>query len=322
MLLCKCSAYVLGTYVRTCAIDRLVDDFLGSYQQSTKQIVSLGAGSDTRFFRLKQKYPSVPLLYHEFDFPTNTAAKIKQMRMPPFVHSVKVLCNVDLISAGAIVPTDVAENESIQFHADHSNYRLHPLDLRTLSRPSRNLSQIEQEFSQYGISRDVSTLLLSECCLIYLPPDDADSVLSYFTSAFGPSTPVGVIMYEPIRPHDAFGRTMVSNLTARGIHLQTLNAHDSLATQKERLRRHGFGSTRGSEAEGAEAADIDFIWQHWIEEPEKERVESLEWMDEVEEWRLLARHYCVSWAWKGDLDHVKTPVFEKWARLPVQGEEG
>lgn len=212
-------------------------------------------------------------------------------------------------------------DESLVFHAGNAHYHLHPLDLRTLSRRRRDRSEVEQDLSRLGISADVPTLLLSECCLIYLPPEDADSVLSFFTSAFHPETPLGVIIYEPIRPHDAFGRTMVANLTARGIHLQTLNAHDSLVAQKERLKKHGFGSRQGSDGAGAAAADVDFIWQTWIEDREKQRVENLEWMDEVEEWRLLARHYCVAWGWKADVDHVDDSVFEDWAHLPAQDEE-
>lgn len=43
----------IGTYVRTSAIDRLVEGFLRSGGNALKkQIVSVGAGSDTRFWRL------------------------------------------------------------------------------------------------------------------------------------------------------------------------------------------------------------------------------------------------------------------------------
>lgn len=311
----------LGTYVRTTAIDRLVDAFLGSDRRSTRQIISLGAGTDTRFFRLKEKYPDVSLFYHEFDFPTITAAKIRQMQMPPFVHGVRGLCGIDLLSNSTTVSNDDAGHDAFVIQSGVFHYHLHPLDLRTLSQPRRSQEKIEQEFSQLGISVDVPTLLLSECCLIYLPPEDADLVLSYFTSAFQPTTPIGAIIYEPIRPHDAFGRTMVTNLTARGIHLQTLNAHDSLAAQKKRLRKHGFGKTTEIGVEAAEAADVDFIWRAWIEEREKERVEGLEWMDEVEEWRLLARHYCVAWGWKEVLEDARDSVFETWTHLAVQKED-
>ena len=244
------------------------------------------------------------------------------MQMPPFRQSAKTNCDINLTPECTGFLTDDAGNQSLHLTAGHSAYHLHPLDLRSLARPRRNQSQIEQDFSRLQISTDIPTLVLSECCLIYLPPEDADSVLSHFTLPFHLTTPVGVIIYEPIRPHDPFGRTMVSNLTARGIHLQTLNAHDTLGAQKKRLRKHGLGSTKGSEAGGgAEAADVDFIWQTWIEETEKERVENLEWMDEVEEWRLLAKHYCVAWGWKETSNHPGNAVFEKWALLPVQDEE-
>ena len=50
---------------------------------------------------------------------------------------------------------------------------------------------------------------------------------------------------------------------------------------------------------GTGAADISFVYAHWLSSSEKERVEALEWMDEVEEFELLSRHYCVAWGWRG-----------------------
>jgi [phosphatase 2A protein]-leucine-carboxy methyltransferase len=247
------------------------------------------------------------------------------MKTPVLAQSLQNLCSIDVLSDSTTSSDTNIGTGNLLLRAHNSTYHLHALDLRDITRRGRHRHQVEQDFNQMGVPLNIPTLILSECCLIYLPPEDADSVLPYFAEAFQPLTSIGVIIYEPIRPHDAFGRTMVSNLTARGIHLQTLNAHDSLATQKERLRKHGLGSTEGREAQGAaaggaEAADIDFIWQAWIKESEKERVENLEWMDEVEEWRLLARHYCVAWGWKEGSDQVKDSVFDTWTRLPVQDE--
>jgi hypothetical protein len=42
-----------GTYVRTRSIDRLIESVLQSNNSGTTQIVSLGAGTDTRFFNLQ-----------------------------------------------------------------------------------------------------------------------------------------------------------------------------------------------------------------------------------------------------------------------------
>ncbi|EEP82338.1 conserved hypothetical protein [Uncinocarpus reesii 1704] len=108
---------------------------------------------------------------------------------------------------------------------------------------------------------------------------------------------------------------MISNLAARGIQLQTLNQYATLGLQRDRLRNAGFTSAQG-------AADIDFIWEKWIGEEEKERVGGLEMLDEIEEWRLLARHYCVAWGWRGGEDAGEGgSEFEAWRGLKEEQNE-
>jgi hypothetical protein len=34
------------------------------------------------------------------------------------------------------------------------------------------------------------------------------------------------------------------------------------------------------------------------------RISQLQLLDELEEWRLLAAHYCVAWAWKCNIDNA------------------
>ncbi|KAG5460048.1 MAG: S-adenosyl-L-methionine-dependent methyltransferase [Olpidium bornovanus] len=65
-----------GTYCRTAAIDLLVERFLGSSgaDNAPKQIVSLGAGSDSRFLLLKAENRA-PSKYFEIDFLEVTAKK-------------------------------------------------------------------------------------------------------------------------------------------------------------------------------------------------------------------------------------------------------
>jgi [phosphatase 2A protein]-leucine-carboxy methyltransferase len=48
---------------------------------------------------------------------------------------------------------------------------------------------------------------------------------------------------------------------------------------------------------GQGAVDVDFIWENWVEEQEKERVTRVEELDEVE-WGMLAMHYCAAWGWR------------------------
>ncbi|OAG36508.1 hypothetical protein AYO21_09315 [Fonsecaea monophora] len=268
-----------GTYVRTMSIDRIVDTFLSSAGEGRKQIISLGAGSDTRYFRLRQKRRKGDVVYHELDFEANTRRKITQLRSPSFEAAAKQLAEVDTRGADVQVSHDAAALVS-------SDYLVHPQDLRYLPQKEGLLT---------GMDITLPTLIISECCLVYLPPEGADAVLNYFSKLFPETTPLAIAIYEPIRPHDPFGKTMVSNLMGRGIQLQTLEKYAGLEEQRRRLRTFGYGEGSGG---GAQAADIDFIWQRWITLEEKERVEGLEWMDEVEEFVLLAKHYCICWGWK------------------------
>jgi [phosphatase 2A protein]-leucine-carboxy methyltransferase len=52
------------------------------------------------------------------------------------------------------------------------------------------------------IDATTPTLLISECCLIYLSPEQADGVLEYFTKFFSADVPLAMAIYEPIRPDD------------------------------------------------------------------------------------------------------------------------
>ncbi|KAL8816102.1 MAG: hypothetical protein Q9223_004842, partial [Gallowayella weberi] len=228
------------TYVRTKAIDDLVHRFLSSSSSSPtsqrKQIISLGAGSDTRFFRLQsQSPPYQPFLYHELDFPTNTAQKI-----------TTITSSLDLLNLIPGRELTISDNGSALASAP---YHIHPVDLRTLSATSAPPAPFK------NIDPTLPTLIISECCLIYLTPALADSTATYFTQTlFPPTTPLGLILYEPINPHSAFGKVMVRNLATRGIVLQTLHKYDSLEAQRVRLREYGL---RG----GQDAKTVDEIWE-------------------------------------------------------------
>lgn len=283
-----------GTYVRTSAIDRLVDNFLASaIDASTSnasaaplaQLISLGAGSDTRFFRLSDTRRQ-SILYHELDFLDNVRDKLSSISSTPKLLSM-------------LPPHTISSDKS---SLQSPTYNLNSLDLRDLASSSPP--------SIPNLSPSLPTLLISECCLCYLAPQTTSSILSHFTTLI-PSASLAIILYEPIRPYDSFGKTMLTNLASRGIQLQTVRRYYSLAAQRSRLRSAGFASGQG-------AADVEQIYysEEWVAEAERERVERLEWLDEVEEWKLLASHYCVAWGWRDGED--KAVFGEAWKR--VSGE--
>ncbi|KAI9870501.1 MAG: hypothetical protein M1830_004150 [Pleopsidium flavum] len=287
-----------GTYVRTTAIDTLVNEFIATNPSEKKQIVSLGAGSDTRFFRLMTRQPRPSLVYHELDFSSNTHHKITAIQRSP-----------DLTSC--IKPPHLFSDNDTALHSP--TFNIHPIDLRDLHSSADGQSQ---PVSLKNIDATLPSLLISECCLIYLPPSAAEEVVRYFSSfVFPPTTPLALLLYEPINPHDSFGKVMVSNLASRGIVLQTLHKYSSFGAQKERLRILGFTSEQ-------RVADVDYIWENWVSEEEKERVAGLEMLDEVEEWRMLARHYCVAWGSReGNSEEAQGGgVWEQWKGLRSQSE--
>jgi [phosphatase 2A protein]-leucine-carboxy methyltransferase len=88
--------------------------------------------------------------------------------------------------------------------------------------------------------------------------------------------------------------------------LKTLTAYPTLDKQSTRLKECGFVT-------GQNAVDIDFAHDYWMGRDELRRISRLEMLDEMEEWRLLARHYCLAWGWtKGEGSELSSDVFETW----------
>lgn len=71
----------IGTFLRCQAIDNLVDGFLRQGENSQKQIISLGAGSDSRYWRLHCDARKRPKLRHyvELDFKELTMSKVEKI---------------------------------------------------------------------------------------------------------------------------------------------------------------------------------------------------------------------------------------------------
>ncbi|KAI0478569.1 S-adenosyl-L-methionine-dependent methyltransferase [Xylariaceae sp. FL0804] len=280
-------AAVVGTYTRTAALDRLIDGFLaggsaGSAGRSERQIVSLGAGTDTRSFKLLSRPGQSGLVYHEVDFPAVTSRKLRITKSAPSLSAVMT------------GTTDQVVNQTGSWSAHRlqngCQYWCHGLDLRDLSG--------DDPAPLSGLRTDIPTVLISECCLCYLQVPEAKKVVEYFVDRI-PN--LSLIVYEPTNPEDPFGRQMVSNLAARNIRMPTLEEYSDTSKQERRLQAAGFDRTR--------SMTIEKIWEQWISAHEQERVNRLEGLDEVEEWSLLADHYVVVWGWRGE-------GFEAW------GEEG
>jgi [phosphatase 2A protein]-leucine-carboxy methyltransferase len=92
--------------------------------------------------------------------------------------------------------------------------------------------------------------------------------------------------------------------------LKTLSAYPTLQKQTLRLKDCGFTS-------GQDAIDINIAHDRWMGKDELGRIAKLELLDEMEEWQLLAAHYCITWGWKiargRDTSHGS--AFDEWANI-------
>ena len=56
------------------------------------------------------------------------------------------------------------------------------------------------------------TLVMTECLLVYLKPDESAKILQWISDTFNEAPFLGLINYEMIEPNDPFGETMIQNL--------------------------------------------------------------------------------------------------------------
>lgn len=74
---------------------------------------------------------------------------------------------------------------------------------------------MSDKLNQTGVDPSIPTLLLSECVLVYLKPEESRSILTFFKDHF--KGDLAFLNYEMINPNDPFGRTMLENLEVRGL---------------------------------------------------------------------------------------------------------
>ncbi|KAF9030674.1 leucine carboxyl methyltransferase [Hymenopellis radicata] len=201
----------IGTYVRTVAIDDLVAQWLAlSREDGTQcQIVSLGAGSDSRFWRIavciliNWEHNSHLAKYIEIDFPEITSKKAMTIRKSKPLGSVLGDPAKIQVSGGGT-------------GLKSPRYNLIPADLRRP--PQETLASILFEGLEPLLSSSRPTLLLFECVLAYMSPDSSNALLTWFRQQFSDGI-LGSVVYEMFGLEDSFGLVMVNNLKARQVDL-------------------------------------------------------------------------------------------------------
>lgn len=235
--------------------------------------------------------------YVEVDFAENTTKKAMAIRKS---KELGVLLgnqdDVSLSNGGTTIHSPV--------------YHLLPADLRR--NPSESLAPLLASSSSDGspmLSNALPTLLLFECVLAYMHPEDSDALIAWFVEYFSTeqSGVLGGLVYEMFGLQDAFGKVMHTNLKARNVSLPGVEPYASVASLPTRFTRHGFTTSH--------AITLRDIRRSCVNQSELERISHLELLDEVEELDLVLEHYAVTWGVKVNCVDAQA-LWREWGFKP------
>lgn len=236
-----------GYFARVAARDELIKQFLEICNKNC-QILSLGAGSDTLYFRLAEK-DMMPKRYVEVDLPGVVVRKQKI----------------------------IAQTKALNSLVDDKVYSLFDADIVK----TEELLKALKELKNFDFC--LPTMILSECVLVYLEPENSMKILKMISNQFVNSS---IFVYEQVRPDDAFGKVMMENLRQRGCPLKGLVAHRSPEMQIDRFMNV-------AEFTHCECYDMNQIYYEILPKELINKIEKLEIFDEFEEWHIMSAHYAI-----------------------------
>ncbi|XP_067460305.1 tRNA wybutosine-synthesizing protein 4 [Thunnus thynnus] len=258
-----------GYYVRWRAVDHCVKRFLQITENCpVRQILSLGAGFDSLYFRLHADGALDRAVVFEVDFPDVTRRK-----------AALITSNITL--KGMLDPQLPSLTGPLYMSSSH--YRLLGVDVR-------EESQVEEALGTAGLEWAAPTLILSEVVLTYMETQRSDAVISWAAKLLPQSL---FVMYEQIHPHDPFGRIMQDHFLKLNSTLHALQQYPDAAAQTDRFLDKGW--------EQCVCLDMNDFYLTLVPEEERHRVESLEPFDEYEEWHQKCSHYFILTACRGSL---------------------
>jgi hypothetical protein len=200
------------------------------------QIITLGAGFDTRWHRLYQQLSTV-IRYREIDLPQVVRRKQRIL--------------------GGTTPSQ------------DSRYKMIAADLTSF-----NDSLIER----LELQHDKPTVVIAECCFMYLSPATIKSILTIFEETL---SSVSVIIYDSLfLKNDPFSTQMYENFCRRGIILEPcwISSLDDLGTLWSNWRTDSLMTMQDCESLLLSKDDRLALGRKAM-------------LDEYEEWKLMSSHY-------------------------------
>lgn len=258
-----------GYYVRWRAVDHSIRRFLEITAHCPKrQILSLGAGFDSLYFRLYSSGVLSRAVVFEVDFPDVAQRKC------------------------ALIKSNNILREMLQSDSQPSTEPLYLLSsqYRLLGVDMRELSQMEKGLESSSFEWMTPTLILSEVVLTYMETKWSDLVISWAAHHLPQSL---FIIYEQVRPFDPFGQIMQDHFRKLNTTLHALQQYPDVETQRHRFLDNGWKQCA--------CLDMNSFYYGLVPEVEKNKIENLEPFDEHEEWHQKCSHYFILAASQGSL---------------------
>ncbi|XP_014663738.1 PREDICTED: leucine carboxyl methyltransferase 1-like [Priapulus caudatus] len=252
-----------GYYARVMGVKHLLQQFI-QMTGGACQIISLGAGYDTLYWRLCDERTTITR-FVEVDFSDVTSKK----------------CYVIKKRKQLLQKINSEDDDILLSRTDlHSSiYHLVAADLR-------NLKEFDSKLVESQIDKSLPTLFIAECVLVYMETNLSAQLLQWISDNFKTSF---FINYEQVNMADTFGTVMLRNLMGRGCELLGVDACRSLETQKQRFLLTGWN--------GAESLEMMQVYKR-LPQADIQRIQKLEFMDDVEVISQLFQHYAITWAFK------------------------
>uniref|UniRef100_A0A3B5LLP1 tRNA wybutosine-synthesizing protein 4 n=1 Tax=Xiphophorus couchianus TaxID=32473 RepID=A0A3B5LLP1_9TELE len=189
------------------AVDHCVRRFLLITAKCPKrQVLSLGAGFDSLYFRLCADGALDGTAVFEVDFPDVARRK-----------ALNFYSTITYLFSGPV-------------YMCSSQYRLLGVDVR-------EESQTEEALSAAGLDWAAPTLILSEVVLTYMETQRSDAVIGWAAKRLPQSL---FVMYEQICPDDPFGRVMQDHFLKLNSTLHALQQYPDLSAQRQRFLDKGW----------------------------------------------------------------------------------
>ena len=258
--------------------------------KQVNQVLSLGAGFDSMFFRLLNSgIIDESIKYYEVDYPESVHRKHGRIRKSSLLAS--------------FFKKSVHMNDCYIY--DDGLFNMIGCNMT-------HIEEFEFKLKQTGFDPNLPTVILTECSTTYITADDCVSLVTFLNRFIKKFV---YISYEQIRPNDDFGQIMTDHFEKRNSALKCVKTYPTIEHHRSRFLKFGWDKVL--------IRTIENIWKYYMNESETTRLNKVEDFDEVPELMLKCLHYVLIIGIKGvelKLDPFWTSIEKDLLLKPLKVE--